>query len=235
MMDIPLPVRCGIDFSDRKLDRTTSGFRIVRVLDRTAAVLSRNFPLFFAVTAIAQVPNQLLTQLWISTGSGPHPPTGLGSVLAAVGLGLTSLALGTLGQAVVLYAALAQLRGRRVNLTACLHVGWRRFFPACFVLPALSMWLVAMPACVVIERRGLVDSVRRSLQLTKGHRGKIFGLMISLFALVMVVSEVLGVGLQALGGADMKFIGTLLWRGMAGAVSTIAVAATYDDLRVIQS
>jgi hypothetical protein len=232
MTDIPLPARCG--FPIAKLDRTTSDFRIGRVLDRTAAVLSRNFPLFFAVTAIAQVPSQLLAQLWISTGSGPHPPTGLESILAAVGLGLMSLTLGTLGQAVVLYAALAQLRGRRASLTACLHVGWRRFFPACFVLPALSMWLVAMPACVVIERRGLVDSVRRSLQLTKGHRWKIFGLMISLFVLVMVVSGVLGAGLQALGGADMKFIGTVLWRGMAGAVSTIAVAATYDDLRVIK-
>ena len=234
MMDIPLPASCEIDFLERKLVRTTSDFRIVRVLDRTAAILLRNFPLFFAVTAIAQVPSQLLAQL-ISTGSGPHPPTGLESILAAVGLGLMSLALGTLGQAVVLYAALTQLRGRRVSLTACLHVGWRRFFPACFVLPALSMWLVAMPACGVIERRGLVDSVRRSLQLTKGHRWKIFGLMISLFALAMVVSGVLGVGLQALGGADMKFIGTLLWRGMAGAVSTVAVAATYDDLRVIKS
>ena len=80
-----------------------------------------------------------------------------------------------------------------------------------------------------------MDSVRRSLQLTKGHRWKIFGLMISLFALAMVVSGVLSMGLQALGGADMKFIGTLLWRGMAGAVSTVAVAATYDDLRVIKS
>jgi hypothetical protein len=46
MMDIPLSASCGIDFPDRKLDRSTSDFRICVCLieqQRSCCAISRYF------------------------------------------------------------------------------------------------------------------------------------------------------------------------------------------------
>ena len=64
MTDISLPARFAeTDFriSDTQA-RAAGDFRVGRVIDRTAMVLSRNFLPFFLVTAFAQLPSQLASQ-----------------------------------------------------------------------------------------------------------------------------------------------------------------------------
>jgi hypothetical protein len=160
------------------------------------------------------------------------------------------IVLSTLSQAIVLYGAFQDMRGRPVSLTESLQVGLRRFFPIiglaismtllgvlaaiAFIIPAFilfTMWFVATPACVV-EQLGPSNSMRRSSQLTKGHKWKIFGLMLLLIIASGVASQTITVALTAIGGEPLALIGDVLWNGVWGAFYAISVVVTYHDLRV---
>ena len=149
--------------------------------------------------------------------------------LKVEGLGpLLGHVLGTLSQAVVLYGAFQDMRGKRVNLGKSMEVGLRRFFPVvgvaisttllgflgliAFVVPGLmcfTMWFVATPACVV-EGRGVFSSLARSARLTRGHGWKIFGLMLLLYFCNAIVDSPID---QALSGIP-AFAGHVIWNGI---------------------
>ena len=141
------------------------------------------------------------------------------------------------------------MRGREVSLAESLQVGLGRFLPIlgmaflvsllaglailAFIVPGLmlaTMWFVAAPACVV-EKLGPWASMRRSRELTKGHRWKIFGLMIVLLLINGVAGSTITAALTAMGGSPLAMIGSVLWGGAFGAFSAIAVVVTYHDLR----
>jgi hypothetical protein len=226
-----------------------SDFRVGRVLNRTTAVLSRNFLTFFVVTAVAHLPAMLLFGQSSNTAADTPFEIMRGLFLVLGGLVLL-IVLSTLSQAIVLYGAFQNMRGRPVNLNESLQVGLRRFFPivglailvslaagfaAIFLLvPGLiliTMWFVATPVCVV-EQLGPIRSMGRSRQLTKGHRWKIFGLMLLLIIISAVISPALQYSLNALGGTPLALVGDLIWNGAWGAFYAIAVVVTYHDLRV---
>jgi hypothetical protein len=217
-------------------------FRVGRVINRTFSVLSRNFLPFFCVTAITSLPSLLLLKnpATVDDLSQSWQPMLLGVFLAIV--------LGVLSQAIVLYGAFQDMRGRPVNLLESFQVGLHRFFPIIglaivmtvlgmigfmlLIIPGLilfTMWAVATPACVV-EQLGPLRSMARSSQLTKGHRWKIFGLVLLLFAANFVVTILLDAVLGAVGG--VSFIGGLIWNGIWGAYYAIAAVVTYHELRV---
>lgn len=101
------------------------------------------------------------------------------------------------------------------------------------IVPGLilfTMWFVATPVCVV-ERLGPNASMRRSTQLTKGHRWKVFGLILLLVIISAVVSPLIEFGLAAIS-TTLSLVGTLIWNGIWGAFYAIAVVVTYHDLRV---
>jgi len=238
MTDAPLTAR----FSE-------SDFRVGRVLNRTASVLSRNFLIFFVVTAVAHLPTLLLFKASSSTATASSTQEILWNV-AVICLGLLlTIVLSTLSQAIVLYGAFQDMRGRQVSLSESLQVGLRRFWPIIglaiamsflgglaailLVIPALilfTMWFVATPACVV-EQLGPSKSMRRSSQLTKGHRWKIFGLMLFLIIASGVASQTIEASLTAIGGTPLALVGDVLWNGVWGAFYAIAVVVTYHDLR----
>ncbi len=223
-------------------------FRVGRVLNRTTSLLSRNFLTFFAVTAVAQLPTILLSQFSASTSPGSSQAGFQSAVLLGLGL-LLMIVLSVLSQAIVLYGAFQDMRGRPVSLVDSLQVGLRRFFPIIglgicmsllgglasvfFLIPGLilfTMWFVATPVCVV-EKLGPIGSMRRSSRLTKGHRWKIFGLFLLLIIISLVVSQVVAVTMAAMGGATLALIGAVLWGGVWGAFYAISVVVTYHDLR----
>ena len=172
-----------------------------------------------------------------------------------------SVVLSTLGQAMVLYGAFQDMRGRPVSLADCFKVGLRRFFPiialAIIIIVALGfaaivlifpavmlamMWFVATPVCVV-EQLGPFRSMGRSRQLTKGHRWKLFGLVLLILIPAVIVGAIVGVTLFTLGASGFlalnaaltsslgKLIG-LLWKAAWGAFLAVVIAMTYHDLRV---
>lgn len=105
-------------------------------------------------------------------------------------------------------------------------------------IPMIFVWImlwVTIPVAVV-ERRGL-KSFKRSAQLTKGFRWRIFFLLILLIALGVGIS----MSMRAIGGALEhssldQFAGGVavewLITGFATALSAVVAAVSYHDLRV---
>jgi hypothetical protein len=218
-------------------------FRVGQVLNRTFSVLSRNLLPFCVVTAIAYLPNLFL----VGQGSA-EMTTGqrVGSVLVAV---VVSVVLNVLSEAIVLFGAFEDMRGRPVNLIESLKVGLARFFPVIgvallvglitglaailLVIPAfivVTILFVALPVCIV-ERMGPVRSLSRSAELTKGNRWKIFGLWLLVIIVTMIGSAIIG-AIGHLTGAVVGFVLKLIWGALAGAFNAIMVVVSYHDLRV---
>jgi hypothetical protein len=213
-------------------------FRIGGVLNRTWLVLSRNFFTFLAVTAVASLPDFVFA----------NPGQSRGLVLAGA---LLSDVMRRLSQAMVIYGAFQELRGQPVSLVESLQVGGRRIIPViglavgATVLTALgfvllvvpgvmvaTMLFVATPVCVV-ERLGPFNSMDRSARLTKGHRWRIFGLLV----LVFVPTAIVGVTFDTLSeiagiGGVLAPIGQVIADAIWGPVEAVLVIATYHDLRV---
>src|ERR1700688_2461713 len=103
---------------------TARDFRIGQVFSRTWAVFSGNFLKFMVVTGIAGLPPLLIPPPSPATPGNPFGGVGLTFFLIL----FLTIVLGTLSQAIVLYGAFQDMRGRPVNLADCLKVGLRRFF-----------------------------------------------------------------------------------------------------------
>jgi uncharacterized membrane protein len=79
----------------------------------------------------------------------------------------------------------------------------------------LMAWAVAVPS-LVVERQGVFTAFRRSAELTKGSRWKIFGLSLVLLVIYWVASAVIGiVGLRPYSAAS---VGTITASAMIGSV-----------------
>jgi len=219
-------------------------FRVGQVLNRTFAVFSRNLLPFCVVTAIAYLPNLLIFE----NQDARTAESGRGIALVFIGL-ILSLVLSALSQAIVLFAAFEDMRGRPVDLIASLKVGLARFFPVVgvallvglftglagilLIFPAfivMAMLFVAMPACIV-ERLGPVKSLGRSSALTKGYRWRIFGLWLVILLITGIGSGMLG-GLSYSVGPIVGNLLKLIWGALAGAFNAIMVVVAYHDLRV---
>ncbi|GAA1997729.1 hypothetical protein JL107_11050 [Nakamurella flavida] len=99
-------------------------------------------------------------------------------------------------------------------------------------------WIVAVPVAVM-ERTGVGTALRRSAELTRGHRGRIFGTMMAVigiaFAGTLAVSLV-AVPIMGSAGSTSSFVFmqilTVIASGLIGAWSASVVALIYVDLRI---
>jgi hypothetical protein len=235
---------------------TEGDFRVGHVFSLTWSVFSRHFLTFMVVTGIASLPALLIPRPL--PGANPFQNQGL----LVFGVYFLIVVLGTLSQAIVLYGAFQVMRGRPVNLVESAAVGLRRFFPIVgiaisvyllaglasllLIIPGLMlymMWFVATSVCVV-EQLGPFRSMGRSRELTRGHRRKIFGLILLTVIPAGIVGLVVGaVAVAALGmGAILglsptlitpvgQFVG-LLWSAIWKAFYAILAVVIYHDLRV---
>ena len=210
-------------------------FRIGRVFNRTVGVLSRNFPIYFAVAALAAVPKAIVDK---TSGGWQF----LIFILMAIA--------GPLALAIMAQAAFTDMSGRPVSLSEAVRVVFRRFLPllglticmglAIFlgflllIVPGVIlviMWYVATPA-FVIERLDISASMARSSALTKGHRWGIFGMLILLYISVAIVEVVIEHTLALTGSTGLVTCGSLVWAGLSGAFGSVLAVAAYYDLRV---
>ena len=219
-----------------------SDFRVGQVLRRAVSILLRRFLPFFVVTVVTFLPVILLGAL---TTAIPESDAAQNFIM----LGLAFVWLMVLS-AVILHAAFQEMRNRPVNLVGSLKVGLRRFLPLILlgcvegvlivfgfmllVVPGLilyTMWFVAVGACVV-ERLGPWKSLRRSGELTKGHRWKIFGLLLLVLVPLSLVNKLLELALSAAGGEILVFLGSFIWTAIQAPFYSVVIAVTYHDLRV---
>lgn len=217
-------------------------FRVVRVLIRTAAVFSRNFLTFFAVTAVAALPDLLV----FNDGAAAWDSGMMWLFLHVFIIAVSS----ALAEAVVLYGAFEDMRGRRANLAKSIRVGLGRPIPVVglailtglgivvgvffLVVPGLVLlitWFVATPACVV-ERLGPSESMERSTHLTRGYRWKIFGMVLFLIVADQAGAFALDAVLRLGGSAVLTKLGTFTWNAAWAAFYAVIGVVTYHDLRV---
>jgi len=223
-------------------------FRVGSVISRSVALLLRHVPMFLMIALIGYSP------ILLAPRTQPADPTDLAQALSVLAQALLALipliVVSTFGEAVIVHAAFQDMRRRPVRLVESLNIVLRRSlavvgfaFVATFliqlglvllIVPGFilyTMWFVGLPACI-IERLGPWTSLRRSRQLTKGHRWKLFGLALLIIIPGLGAGFLITTGLTAVVGPTVAVIVRLIWKAIWGAFATVVIVMTYHDLRV---
>jgi membrane-anchored glycerophosphoryl diester phosphodiesterase (GDPDase) len=149
----------------------------------------------------------------------------------------------------VLYGAFQDMRQRPVRLGETLQKALMRAVPVVgiaicvtfalafgmilLVVPGIivyTMYAVALPVCVV-EHLGVFASMKRSAQLTKGYRWRVFGLFLVRLVLGMVFTGVL-LTVTKLGSPLTVRLTDFIWVALSSSFFSTVVVVAYHDLRV---
>lgn len=212
-------------------------FRIGDVLVKSWGALTRHFLTFFLLAGFAQLPSLLLRP----------QPTQVGMILA---LGVLNFVLSAFAQAVVVFAAFQDLRGKLVSAPESLTHGLARFLPVillsllmglligfgfllCLIpgLIALAALQVALPVCVV-ERLNPFKSMSRSADLTSGHWWPILGVLAALLVLRGVVTAAIAAALPV--GSLPATAAVWVWGVATTSYGSVFAAILYHDLRAVK-
>ena len=235
-------------------------FDVGRVMSRMFGAIGRNGLVFgLLATAMVGIP-QLLLGVAQKLALNGHTLTALDGTTVLIstgGGGLMLLIFYPVLQAALMHGVVADLNGRRPGFGECVATGFRFFFPVIgitvlmlialmfgflfFIIPGVLMflaWSVALPA-EIVERTGVFGAFSRSADLTRNHRGAIFGLyvLLTIFSwllsavVVAVTAGAMTTGVQVtwagiVVSAIVQVLQTLL--GAAGA------ASIYYELRSIK-
>jgi len=143
------------------------------------------------------------------------------------------------------------MRGRVVGIVEALRRGLSRFgaivglaiLVGCgvwiglilLIVPGIMFalrWSVALPACVV-EGLGPLASMKRSAQLTKGHRWKLFGIFLLLWVVSALAGFLIGLLLRPAGVVGTQVV-QAVWNAAWTAFWYVTLVMIYHDLRVIK-
>ena len=236
-------------------------FSIGRVSSMTFAVIGRNLVPFLIVTVIAVLPQEIAAQLFVQSTlvmGKPDPAKFLSAVywISFFGLELVSVILAFLLQAALMHGTIVDLNGQKVSIGDALSTSLRAFWPLLglaivssmgiglglifLVFPGLMLamaWAVGVPV-LVVEHKGVLDSLSRSGDLTRGSRWPIFGLA----AIFYVGAATLGATVKPLMGLSILSpqvpTFSILYvlvdgavRSMTSLVGSIGIACIYYELR----
>jgi len=219
------------------------------VFSRTFAALFSNIVTFLIISFLILLPLPIFNLL--SGGGMAIPPQAAGAgylIAVLLNLVLTYAAMGA-----VVFGTVAYLRGNSAGLGECLSRGFGAVVPVILVailitimgmigtvllvIPGIIVFVVtaaAVPAAVV-ERPGVWGSIKRSAELTKGNRWRIFALLVIFYIVMMGIAWVLGlVGLPVLvpDGSIFAIVVLYVWSGITTAFFAVFGAVIYHDLRV---
>jgi hypothetical protein len=224
-------------------------FKVFRALGMTFRAWFRNFIPFTLLAAILYAP----MLVWTFTLPGADDTTyeNIADVGSKYELFFTRgtwvlVGLAALLSPLITYRVIEDMNGRRVSLGTSIKHGLRGIIPAVLLaaatngiqlLPAggilstilLCYWFVVAPAAVV-ERLGAGGAIQRSVALTSGRRGGIFGMCL-LVGLVVVVGLVWWVmPLFDSTETDPHVLGHLLKRTAWLMVGTVAVTQLFTGI-----
>lgn len=235
-------------------------FRVGYVFRRAISILFRNIASFMGIALVVTTPPYLLMWAltpWDEIGTPANEIAD--SIVAIVEWLLSYIVTGML-----VYATVQALNGRRAGFGECIARGlsfmWRVVLVAIvvMVLTGLATILLIIPGIIVycalwvalptavVEGLGVGASLRRSAELTKGHRWRVFGIIVLATLLSMIVAMVFGIVVsigamtQAFSGGAVDVPGAVISGQIANLVTTAfftaLLAATagvsYHDLRV---
>lgn len=243
-----------------------AAFRIGRVFGDTFSVLGRNFGLCIGLAAIFSGIPTFFYQLWIGTeveaalvsaetGAVPPPVFEATSAFGGLIVFVAYMVLASILQAALVRTTIEDLNGQRPTFADSLSRGLAAVLPiiglsilmylgimiglVLLIIPGIYLlvrWSAAIPA-LVHERLGILASMGRSAELTKGSRWRILGLIVIVYIALVVLQLGLGLLVLAVTGVAGSIVGALL-AALVSAVSavlvSIAMAVSYVELRYVK-
>ncbi|WP_339821917.1 hypothetical protein [uncultured Parasphingorhabdus sp.] len=234
---------------------TAQHLDIGRVLNNTFGVIKRNPLMFlglsFLMVALPQALIQMATGASAAGVDAEAMMTMFSSpsmIATAFGGWLLFIILSILLQATFIIATVKDLNGQTVSLGECVGQAIGKILPLIglgilmtlgimlglilFVIPGMIlalMWIVASPV-MMAEDKGIIDSLKRSAELTKGSKRWI----LLLFVVYIVIATVLGlfmIPFAFAGTVGVTLIGLVI-NTLTGAIQGTGIAAVYVDLRI---
>jgi hypothetical protein len=157
------------------------------ILDRGLRLLLARLPIFYAINLLVMWPLLLLQLLLPTFVTGELGNTQFLELLAGLfGVLLLSIVLSPFGAAAMLHVVAKEFVDQRVGVGSAFAFAFRH---------SVSLLVVSLLYGVMVEGRGPIQAFQRSQQLTRGFRGRLFGLFLILAALLvasMGVQTVLG-------------------------------------------
>jgi hypothetical protein len=225
-------------------------FRIGEVLIRTWNILSRHFLTFVLLVGIAEL-IPLLVTLYRRSEAPIARPLDMSAVETTLLILLLQIILNSFAQAIVVFAAFQDLRGRPVSAAESFRQGLSRAVPVivtsiltgllvgigwlfCLVpgLIAMAAMAVVLPACVV-ERLGPIQSMSRSSDLTSGHWWPIIGVGVGWMIVVLVITFSIRAAMPGVATLPQQ-LATWAWQVISGTFSAVYAAILYHDLRAVR-
>ena len=238
---------------------------IGRVIGRGFEALRANFLAFFACALLLTGAPSFFMQYWLLSemGAADDPEFFLslrywGPVVGAL---LLTMVTGALLQGVLVRSTILQLSGRQADFAHSLTLALRLLVPMILVsiivtlltvlgfmlliVPGIMIYcafLVSVPA-LIEERRGVFGSMRRSRDLTRGSRMRIFLLLIIFWIFSIIISGLLGlIGGAPIMGPDMMQVPDPILAGATSGIASaltsvivaVALAALYVELRTVK-
>lgn len=209
------------------------------------AVFGANLVPFCLLALLLMAPSFLYSMLLFGSDQDPFASYSFGSFLATI----IQMVLSQLIAAAITHGSFQYLRGRTVGLGEALSRGLSLILPmlgvailsglaigigtVLLIVPgiivAVMLW-VAIPAAVV-ERPGVIASLQRSAELTKGHRWSVFGILVIIVVAVIAIMFILQFILFRSGGVQLYMIVAWVINSVFSAFSATTAAVGYYFLR----
>lgn len=232
-------------------------FSIGSILGRSFSIFGKNIVSFLLLGVLLHLPSiyivyDLLAQ--IESGSWD----GEASILPRL-IGLFS---GQLLAATLIYGTVMELRGLHAGVGKCIQVGLVRALPVLLtaivaglaigvgfvllIIPGIivmTILYVAIPVAVV-ERPGIMASLSRSGELTRGYRMRIFGLVFIVMGTAGIVNYLISKSVaesfaESIFAGETPSIGGMLYAAtgfeiVIAILGAVISAVVYHDLRAIK-
>ncbi len=228
---------------------TVSEFRVGSVLGRGFSILFSNIVPFGLLSLLVMSPPYIYAlavdpQIYLEETEFSAFGSGIDIVESLLSYFLA---------AALVYGTFQELRGRHAGLDACISRGLALIFPVIgvtilaglavglasilLVIPGLivmTMLWVAIPAAV-IEKPGVIGSLSRSADLTKGYRWQIFGIIVILTVVTLVAAFAIAFAIIVSdAGPTILVLGNLIITAFFTALGAVISAVGYHDLRVVK-
>lgn len=171
----------------------TQQFTVGKVLGTGFKIWGKNFIPFFFITTLIYLP-LIIPFTVVAMGHMDYEAANRIASIAQYSVAFILL-LNIMAGAALTYGVVMDLQGQRASFGACIAIGIKRFLPAlgvalltglCVAVGILGVFIgAAVVYCMlyvstevsVIEKPGIVAALKRSRELTDGHRMQIFGML----------------------------------------------------------
>ncbi len=232
-------------------------FDLGRVIQRTFTTIRENAAIFFGTSAVmVGIPSVLMG---IGQSTILAESNAIGFLMMVAGWVFYMVGVYML-QGMVMKAAINGFNGKTTSFSQAFDVGVKMFLPLLglaivasvgaglasllLIVPGVIlsvMWSVAAPS-VVVEKRGVFESLQRSRDLTRGYRWYVFGLMVIYVILSWIIGAAVGALSMATGGSFLdaspnlwvNTISSVLINILSAVVASAGVASLYYELRSIK-